>query len=94
MSNTQTVPIPDGYEVAFVKKGTSEGISEPQGEMFSEYDDLMTPTQVAKVLHRTPQSVNDLCRRGIIPSVQTSMRRRLIPKSKLQRWIENGGHHV
>lgn len=68
--------------------------AEPQDDMFPEYPPLLKPAHVAGLLGISRQRVNTLCRQGYLPSVQVSERRRVIPKNKLQRFIETGGYRA
>lgn len=82
-----------GHGIAPSDNPTPYAATEPYSGMFAASPDLMTPADVAQVLHMTPQSVNGLCRAGRLPYVQVSERKRLIPKPALIEWIAGGGNN-
>lgn len=94
MSGPQPSIILNGCEYVLAEKPASEAATTPSGGMFADYPELMKPKHVAQAFGLTSQRINQLCREGKIPSVQVSERRRVIPKSALQRWIENRGYRA
>lgn len=94
MSGPQPSIILNGCEYVLAEKPALEAVTAPSSGMFDDYPELMKPKHVAQAFGLTPQRINQLCREGKIPSVQVSDRRRVIPKSGLQRWIMAGGYRA
>lgn len=57
--------------------------------LLDKYGPTMTPSQVAKVLHRHPSHIRALCQSGELPGVRIGERWH-IPTAKLAAMLEGG----